>query len=107
MISYYILPLVVLGGELAVPFSRKPLYAGLNPPSRIIFRKPDPADRSLRNRHSWTSSGPEGSSDKWWRLCRGSIPVMLRVRSTETIRQGVHNRFSLSSTILPTMILMI
>ena len=26
---------VVLGGELAVPFSRNPLYAGLNSPFRI------------------------------------------------------------------------
>ena len=28
--------MVVLGGELAVPFTRNPLYAGLNSPSRIL-----------------------------------------------------------------------
>ena len=31
--------LVVLGGELAVPFSRNPHYAGLNPPWRVLFRR--------------------------------------------------------------------
>jgi len=30
--------LVVLGGELAVPFTRNPLYAGLNPFPRIRSR---------------------------------------------------------------------
>ena len=30
--------LVVLGGVLAVPFSRNPLYAGLNSRSRVLFR---------------------------------------------------------------------
>jgi len=29
---------VVLGGELAVPYSRNPLYAGLNSRSRVLFR---------------------------------------------------------------------
>ncbi len=32
----YTLCLVVLGGELAVPFSRNPLYAGLNSLLRVI-----------------------------------------------------------------------
>ena len=31
----YIASLVVLGGELAVPYTRNPLYAGLNSPSRM------------------------------------------------------------------------
>jgi len=35
----------------------------------------DNSDRSPRNRRPWTSSGPEGSSDKWSLQCRGSIPV--------------------------------
>ena len=29
---------VVLGGELAVPFTRNPLYAGLNPRPRVLKR---------------------------------------------------------------------
>jgi len=36
---------------------------------------PDPPGRSPRNRRSRTSSDPEGSSDKWRRLCRAPLPV--------------------------------
>ena len=68
--------LVVLGGELAVPFTRNPLNAGLNPRPRILYcRFLNHFDRTPRNRRSWTSSDPEGSSDKWRGPCRGSIPV--------------------------------
>lgn len=35
--------------------------------------------RPPRNRRSRTSSGPEGSSDKWCRLCRGLIPVIAMI----------------------------
>ena len=31
---------VVLGGELAVPYTRNPLYAGLNSRLRILYEKP-------------------------------------------------------------------
>ena len=68
--------LVVLGGELAVPFTRNPLNAGLNPRPRILYcRFLNHFDRTPRNRRSWTSSDPEGSSDKWRGPCRGSIPI--------------------------------
>jgi len=56
---------VVLGGELAVPFSRNPLHAGLNSLLRVLIWKPiGQSDRPPRNRRLRTSSGPEGSSDK-------------------------------------------
>jgi len=71
--------LVVLGGELAVPSTRNPLYAGPNSLPRIMPEAVNRADRSPRNRRSRTSSGPEGSSDKWCGLCRGTIPVMPRL----------------------------
>jgi hypothetical protein len=56
--------LVVLGGELAVPYTRNPLYAGLNSLSRAVPKAIESAGRSPRNGRSRTSSGPEGSSDK-------------------------------------------
>ena len=69
--------LVVLGGELAVPFSRNPLHAGLNSLKRVSFWKRERHhDRPPRNRSPRTSSGPEGSSDKWRYLCRGKIPII-------------------------------
>jgi len=86
---------VVLGGELAVPYSRNPLHAGLNShrrdsPARSVGR----FDRTLRNSRSRTSSGPEGSSDKGCRPCRGSTPIICAVdRSSQEFRRWVHNLF--------------
>ena len=57
----------------------KSAYAGLNSRPRILYLEPlDHFDWTPRNRRSWTSSGPEGSSDKWCGLCRGlfSIGIM-------------------------------
>ena len=68
----------MLGGELAVPFARNPLYAGLNSRPRILkLENLGHFDRTLRNRRSRTSSGPEGSSDKWCGLCRSLIPICI------------------------------
>ncbi len=73
---FVLTPLVVLGGELAVPCSPKSAHAGLNPLRRA---EAGPAgsntgsDWTLRNRRIRTPSGPEGSSGKYHRLCRGSI----------------------------------
>jgi hypothetical protein len=38
---FYSMCLVVLGGELAVPYTRNPLYAGLNPPRRVFHSCPE------------------------------------------------------------------
>ena len=54
--------LVVLGGELAVPYTRNPLYAGPNSLLRVMPQHFSFAGRPPRNRRSRTSSGPEGSS---------------------------------------------
>lgn len=62
---FSMLDMVVLGGELAVPYARNPLYAGLNSRPRVLKLDIwDHFDRTPRNRRSRTSSGPEGSSDK-------------------------------------------
>jgi len=51
-----------------------------------VKRRADNSNRSPRNRRPWTSSGPEGSSDKWSPLCRGSIPVLqLSVRRLTSV----------------------
>ena len=55
LFSDYIIRAVVLGRELAVPFSRNPLYAGLNSPWRVSFLKigqsyrPDSAQQTVMN----------------------------------------------------------
>ncbi len=55
----------------------KSALCGAEFPLRVLGRKIlNHFDRPPRNRRSRTSSGPEGSSDKWCGLCRGSIPVM-------------------------------
>ena len=71
------LKLVVLGVELAVPYSRNPLKRGCIPSAGSkIWKAVAHFDRAPRNKRSRTSSGPEGSSDKWRSLCRGPIPVI-------------------------------
>ena len=74
---YRMLELVVLGGELAVPFSRNPLKRGWIPSwGSYKWEAAMHFDRAPRNKRSRTSSGPGGSSDKWRSLCRGPTPVM-------------------------------
>jgi hypothetical protein len=46
---FYSMGLVVLGGELAVPYTRNPLYAGLNPPRRVF---PSRSETILTGRHA-------------------------------------------------------
>jgi len=59
----------------------KSAYAGLNSRPRILYLEPlNHFDWTPRNRRSWTSSGPEGSSDKWCGLCRGLISICIMWR---------------------------
>ena len=59
----------------------KSAYAGLNSRPRILYLEPlDHFDWTPRNRRSRTSSGPEGSSDKWCGLCRGLISICIMWR---------------------------
>lgn len=85
-ISRYKVP-GVLGGELAVPCTRNPLYAGPNPLPRVANGVMVRSGRSPRSRNTRTSSGPEGSSDKYGFCvaeCLGCIAEpMLAVHSKE------------------------
>ena len=59
----------------------KSAYAGLNSRSRVLQMGPSSHfDWTPRNRRSWTSSDPEGSSDKWCGLCRGLISICIMWR---------------------------
>jgi len=59
----------------------KSAYAGLNSRPRILYLEPlDHFDWTPRNRRSWTSSDPEGSSDKWCGLCPGLISICIMWR---------------------------
>jgi hypothetical protein len=72
-----------------VPFSRNPLYAGLNSRPRVLcLGSLIHFDRTPRNRRSRTSSDPEGSSDKRCGLCRGLIPVCIMGRILQKRFEG-------------------
>jgi len=65
----------VNGETRARAFTDPPFAFKTNAPSRGFGTCGlDSSGRAPRNRRSRTSSGPEGSSDKWFRLCRGLFP---------------------------------
>ena len=65
----------------------KSAYAGLNSrPRTLCLATSKHLDWTPRNRRSRTSSDPEGSSDKWCGLCRGSISICIMGR-------GIQKRF--------------
>ena len=75
--------MVVLNGEVAVPYNLQPAIAGSNSKLRLFFVSPavlsGVEDWVLRNHNLQTPSGPEGSSGKQELWCAVGLPGRSRL----------------------------